>query len=164
MSKISVISFALNILLYILISIPILVICKNKKIFKNRNSFLLAICIGTIIEIFLSLIIYKFPNIIFSTLVNVQGIINYSVFISKIIFSTSSLIAVKILIPALLINRHKNIQKLLTVQLLITLIFCTIGFFYKKTVGFLFGFPVSDIVIFTMNIFIFFKELRHKNN
>lgn len=163
MSKISIVSFGLNMLLYLLISIPILVISKNKKIYKTKNNFILSICIGTIIEIVLSILIYKFPGFIFSRFVSTPGIINYSIFISKIIFSTSSLIAVKILVPTLLINRHKTVKKLLVTYLIVTIVFCTIGFLYRKTVGFLFGFPISDLVIFAINSIIIFKEFRHNS-
>jgi len=164
MSKISLMSFGLNILIYILISLPILCISKDKKIFKNKNTFILAVCIGTIIEIILSLMIYSFPNRIFSAFTNTSGIVNYSVFISKIIFSTSSLIAIKILVPSWLINQHKNTKRILAAELLLTIAFCAIGFLYKKTVGFLFGFPTSDMVIFIINIVIVFKEFKHQKN
>lgn len=163
MSKISVVSFGLNMLLYLLISIPILVISRNKKIYKTKNNFLLSICIGTIIEIVLSILIYKLPGFIFSRFVSTPGIINYSIFISKIVFSTSSLIAIKILVPFLIINQHKTVRKLLGTYLLVTIAFCTIGFLYKKTVGFLFGFPISDLVIFSLNSVIIFKEFRRKS-
>ena len=157
MSKISIISFLLNILLYIFISLPVLVIGHNKKIFSRKKNYILSICTATIIEIVLSLIIYNFPYSIFSIFTTTQGIINYSVFISKILFSTSSLIAVKILVPALLIHLHKNYKKIFFIHFSIIILFCILGFLFKKTVGFLFGFPLSDMVVCIIDFVILVK-------
>ena len=162
MSKVSFTSFALNILLYTLISIPILIMSQKKGIYKSKKNYILSICLGTILEIILSLIIYNFPYQIFGLFVSTQGIVNYSVFISRIIFSTSSLISLKFLVPSLLIHLHKKAGNYMMIQIIIMVVFCAIGFLLKKTVGFLFGFPIADLVIFIMNLYTIRKIFKKK--
>lgn len=157
------ISILLNILIYFLMIIPVLIISSRKKIYNNRATFILNVCLATIIDILLSLLIYKYSEKIFRLFSKKFGIINYSVFISRIIFSTTSLFAVKIFAYTLLINKHKSIKKLLKFNTILLLALCLFGKIIKGTSGFYLAFPITDIIMYIIGIVVMYNTYKKTN-
>lgn len=157
MNPIQIQAIFLNLIVYIIMIFPIIIVCLNKKIFATKKTFFYSLICCTILEIFLSAILYIFSNEIFSIFTNTKGIINFSVYSSKILFISSSLYSLKILIPSYLYNKKK--QKKLAILVLskiaITTI-CIITFYIIfNTKGFLFAFPICDFIfyiIYLLNI------------
>ncbi len=156
------ISILLNIFVYFVMIIPVLIISSREKIYKNRVKFILNVCLATIIEILLSLLMYKYSEKIFGIFSKKFGIINYSVFISRFIFSTSSLFAVRIFAYTLLINKNKPIKKLLIFNTSLLVALCIFGIITKGTVGFYFAFPITDIVMYIISIVTMYNIYKTK--
>lgn len=153
----------LNLIVYIILILPILLIISNKKIYKNKTRFTFIISCITIIEIILSLLIHIFSKNIFSIFSKTPGIINYAVYASKIIFITSTLYAIKFLIPAFLYNykksilTHKKTTILFLSKIVVNLLFIILGFIVFSTKGALYAFPICDFIYYLIYIVIFIR-------
>lgn len=157
MNTIQIQALALNLIIYLLMIFPLILVSLNKKIYTTKKSFLSSLIYCTILEVFLSAILYMFSNNIFSLFTSKNGIINYAVYSSKILFISSSLYALKILIPANIYNQNKQ-KKLATfvctkIAVTIFLIFILYSLFNTK--GILFSFPVCDFIFYI----IYFLEI-----
>ena len=157
MNSIYLISLLFNFTIYICLLIPPTIYCINRKFFQNKASFFVALCSATLLEIFFSLILYINSHQIFSFFTDVQGIINTSYYISRIIFSTSSFYALKIFTPALLINKKKNIRLYMLFNIILSISFMVIGFIIHNFSGFLIAIPISDILCYMLDIYIIIR-------
>lgn len=157
MNEIQIKGLFLNLLIYIIIITPVIIISLNKRNYSTRKNFLSTLISCTILEIILSLILYLFPEKIFSIFTNTTGIINFAVYASKILFIFSSLFAIKIIMPAYLINANKKITILVLSKIVITIISCITFYFIFSTKGFLFAFPICDLIFY---IIYFLKIIR----
>ena len=112
MTEIQLTGLFLNFIIYLIMIFPVIIISLNKKNYENKNHFISIVIFSFIIEIILSFSLYKFSPNIFSFFSNTPGIVNYSVYASKILFISSSLFGIKILFPVYLIqnNMKKNQQ------------------------------------------------------
>ncbi len=134
----------LNLIIYLII------ISLNKKIYISKQQFFTTIIYCTLLEISLSLILYIFPKDIFSTFTKTTGIINFAIYSSKILFISSSLFALKILIPAYLYNQNKKKKLAILVlsKIAITIISIIILYIKFNTKGILFSIPICDFIFY----------------
>ena len=106
MTEIQLTGLFLNFIIYLIMIFPVIIISLNKKNYENKNHFISIVIFSFIIEIILSFSLYKFSPNIFSFFSNTPGIVNYSVYASKILFISSSLFGIKILFPIYLIQNN----------------------------------------------------------
>ncbi len=154
MNTIQIQALLINLIIYLFMTTPVMAVSLNKKIYTTKKTFISSLFYCTIFEIIFSTILYIFPNAIFSLFTKKTGIINYAIYSSKIIFMSSSLFALKILIPANLYNQNK-IKKVATfiftkIAILIVLIFIFYNLFNTK--GILFSFPICDFIFYVIYI------------
>ena len=159
MDNIYFISLLFNFAIYICLLIPPTIYSINKKVFKNKTNFFVSLCSATLLETFFSLVLYVNSHQIFSFFTNVQGIINTSYYISRIVFSTSSFYALKIFTPALMMNRKRNIRPYLFFNVILSISFMAIGYLVRGFSGFLIAIPISDIVGYILDIYIIIKTV-----
>lgn len=145
MNEVQIKSIFLNLIIYIVMISPIIIISTNKNFFTSKRKFLSTLIYCTFLEIALSFILFLFPERIFSLFTNTLGVINFSIYASKILFIASSLFALKIIVPAYL-NQTKKITILVLSKIVINIIFCIIFYTIFSIKGFLFAFPVCDFI------------------
>lgn len=157
MNLIQIQALTLNLIIYLFMIIPIIIASLNKKIYTSKNNFFTGLVYCTIFEVFISAIIYIFPNNIFSLFTKKTGIINYAIYSSKILFISSSLSALKILVPASLCNKNKikKVATLVCTKIAILIILMSILYIIFNTKGFLFSFPICDFIFYI----IYFLEI-----
>ena len=145
----------LNLIIYLIMIFPLIIISLNKKIYISKQQFFTTIIYCTLLEISLSLILYIFPKDIFSTFTKTTGIINFAIYSSKILFISSSLFALKILIPAYLYNQNKKKKLAILVlsKIAITIISIIILYIKFNTKGILFSIPICDFIFYIIYIF-----------
>lgn len=148
-----------NFILYLILILPIIIITSKKNIYSSTNDLLKAILLSLVIESFLSSIIYVFGKNIFSLFIKTQGIINYAVYASKIIFITSPFYGIKFLIPAYIFqkNKSKKTTILFFSKIVVNIIFIFIGIALFSNKGMLFSIPLCDIIYYIIYITIFIK-------
>lgn len=144
----------LNLIIYLIMIFPLIIISLNKKIYISKKQFFTTIIYCTLLEISLSLILYIFPKDIFSTFTKTTGIINFAIYSSKILFISSSLFALKILIPAYLYNQNKKKKLAILVlsKIAITIISIIILYIKFNTKGILFSIPICDFIFYIIYI------------
>lgn len=162
MTKIQITGLFLNFIIYLIMIFPIVIISLNKKNYKNKNHFIFVTIFSFIIEIVLSFILYKFSKNIFSLFSSTSGIVNYAVYASKILFISSSLYGLKILIPAFLIqnNMKKKSAILVFSKIAVLFIFILIGYNLFNFKGILFALPISDLIFYIIYIIVFLNIIR----
>lgn len=163
MGRIHIIGLFLNFIIYLLMVVPVFFILFNKSIYENKKKFISFLCIGTLIEIFLSCVLYIFSRSIFSVFSKTTGIINYAVYASKILFITSSLYAVKYLIPSYIWkteNKNKKTAILVLSKIAVNILFIFLGYILFNTKGILYSFPVCDLIYCIIYLKIFLKIIR----
>lgn len=162
MNNIQITGLLLNLIIYILMLIPLIFLCFYKKNYKSKNSFILILLISFIIEIFFSVFLYNFSKNIFSIFTSTKGAINYAVYSSKILFISSSLYGIKILIPAYLL--HNNMKKksaiLVLSKIAVSILFIFIGYIFFNFKGILFSIPLCDLLFYAIYIYVFLKIIR----
>lgn len=146
-----------NLIIYVIFILPLIISFFSKNIFENKKNVSIAIAISTIIEAFLSFILYKYSYSIFSLFTAKEGIINLSVFISRIIFLDSSLYGIKILLPVFLIKRNKKTVIFIFLKITVTVVLSIIGYCFLAIPGLLYSFPLCNI-IFDIIFIILFKK------
>ena len=147
---------------YLILIMPSIIICFNKKYFIDRKKFN-NILIGNIIyNIILSMCFYLFYEKIFNIFNLDQGIINYAIYSGKIIFMASSLFAVKYLIPGYIYHtKNKKISIIFAIAKIIdTLICMIIGYYLFSQKGILFAIPVADIIYYIAYTYCYLKVFR----
>lgn len=144
----------LNLIIYLIMIFPLIIISLNKKIYISKQQFFTTIIYCTLLEISLSLILYIFPKDIFSTFTKTTGIINFAIYSSKILFISSSLFALKILIPTYLYNQNKKKKLAILVlsKIAITIISIIILYIKFNTKGILFSIPICDFIFYIIYI------------
>lgn len=165
MNKIQLYALILNLIIYIIMIFPIIIISRRKSIYKNKKKFITYLIFTIILEIILSLIIYTFPKKIFSIFTAKTGIINYAVYASKILFISSSLYGIKILIPTFIYYNNLKIKSKKTAifllsKIAVTLILIFIGYNLFNTKGMLYAFPLSDLIYYIIYIIFFLNIIR----
>lgn len=157
--KIQIYGLLSNLIAYILMIIPIIIISFNKSNYISKSNLIKSLLIITTIEIILSSLLYTFSRNIFSLFIKTSGIINYAVYASKILFIVSSLYGIKYLIPIYMFN--KNNQKKATIifisKIVANIVFIFIGYNLFSTKGILFSFPLCDLIYYVIYIYIFIK-------
>lgn len=149
MNEVQIKALFFNLIIYIVMISPIIIISTNSRFFASKKKFLSTLIYCTLLEIALSFILFLFPEKIFSLFTNIKGIINFAVYASKILFISSSLFAIKITVPTYLrINKNKKITILVLSKIVITIILCTFLYFIFNTKGLLFAIPICDFVFF----------------
>lgn len=151
MNEVQIKGLFLNLIIYTVMITPVIVVSLNKKFFTTKKKFLTTLIYCTFLEIALSFIVFLIPEKIFSLFTHKNGIVNFSVYASKIIFISSSLFALKVLIPAYL-NQTKKITIFVLSKIVITVAFCIIFYILFSTKGFLFAFPICDFIFYIICI------------
>lgn len=152
----------INLIIYIILITPSLIICFLKKAFSTRKNFNNILIINIIITIFLSLIFYLFYESILNSLPLDQGVINYAIYAGKIIFISSSLYPLKYLIPVYFFNnKNKKASILLAFAKIIDTFICMfLGYLLFNTKGILFGIPFADIIYYLAYLYLYLKVFR----
>ena len=152
----------INLIIYIILIAPSLIICFFKKAFSTRKNFNNILIINIIITIFLSLIFYLFYESILNSLPLDQGVINYAIYAGKIIFISSSLYPLKYLIPVYFFNnKNKKASIVLAIAKIIDTFICMfLGYLLFNTKGILFGIPFADIIYYLAYIYLYLKVFR----
>lgn len=150
MNTIQLKALFLNLIIYLITITPLILISLNKKIYSTKKSFFSGLIYCTFLEILISVVFYIFAENIFSIFSNTSGIINYAVYSSRILFISSSLFAIKILIPAYLYNQKqiKKVVILVISKITTTAILAIILFVIFSTKGILFAFPICDFIFY----------------
>ncbi len=151
MNEVQIKALFLNLIFYIIMTFPIIIVSLNKKNFSTKKNFLSTLIYCTIFEIILSAILYLFSEKIFSIFTNITGVINFAVYASKILFISSSLFALKIIIPVYL-KQTKKITIFILSKIVITIISCIILYTLFNIKGLLFAFPVCDFIFYIIYI------------
>lgn len=160
MNKIQISALTLNFIIYIIMISPILYISLKKSIYTKKKKFIFNLIISTIIEIILSIILYNFSKQIFSIFSNTQGIINYAIYASKIIFISSSLYSLKILLPIYIYKNEKKSAILFISKIAVNLILIFIGYNFFNTKGILYSLPICDLIYYIIYLLIFLNIIR----
>lgn len=147
----------LNLIIYIIMIFPIILVLFKKSIYKNKKTLLTNLIFITILEVGLSIILYLFSKYVFSIFANTSGIINYAIFASKIIFISSSLYGIKFLIPAFLYKFDKKTTILFLSKIVVNLIFIFIAYNLFSTKGALYSLPICDFIYYIIYIILFIK-------
>lgn len=148
MNEVQIKALFFNLIIYIVMISPIIIISTNSRFFASKKKFLSTLIYCTLLEIALSFILFLFPEKIFSLFTNIKGIINFAVYASKILFISSSLFAFEIIVPVYLKNKNRKITILVLSKIVITIILCTFLYFIFNTKGLLFAIPICDFVFF----------------
>lgn len=161
MNEIKIIGLFLNLILYIIIILPIIILVFNKQIYRNKKTLIKSLVFVTILEILFSFIIYALAEKIFSIFTQSSGIINYAVYASKIIFITSSLYGIKFLLPAYLFYSLPSERKKTTILFLskivvniISILICQILFGTKIA---LYSICIYDFIYYIIYLILFIK-------
>lgn len=161
MGRIHIIGLFLNFIIYLLMVVPVFFILFNKSIYENKKKFISFLCVGTLIEIFLSCVLYIFSRSIFSIFSKTTGIVNYAVYASKILFISSSLYAVKYLIPSYILKtENKKTAILVLSKIAVNILFIFLGYILFNTKGILYSFPICDLIYCIYYLKIFLKIIR----
>lgn len=161
MDRIHLIGLFLNFIIYFLMLIPVFFILFNNSIYENKKKFLSFLCISTLIEIFLSCIIYIFPKSIFSIFTKTNGIINYAAYSSRILFISSSLYGIKFLVPYYIWKvKNKKTAILVLSKIAVNILFIFLGYIWFNTKGILYSFPICDSIYCIIYLKIFLKIIR----
>lgn len=162
MSKIQISGLFINFIIYLIMIFPIILISLNKNIYQNKNHFILTSIFVLILETILSLILYTFSKNIFSIFSNTSGVVNYAIYASKILFMSSSLYGIKILIPAFLF--HNSMKKksaiLVLSKIAVLILFIVLGYNIFNFKGILFALPISDLIFYIIYIVKFLNIIR----
>lgn len=162
MNKIQLHGLILNFIIYVIITLPLIILTCKKSIFKNKKIFTLYFTFSVLIETVLSIILYIFSENIFSLFTNIPGVINYCVYSSKILFICASLYPALFLIPFYIVkntNSNKKTTILVLSKIVVHIIFIFIGYILFSNKGILFSFPLCDFIYFIIYIISFLKIL-----
>lgn len=157
--KIQVLGLILNLIIYVLMIAPIIIVSFNKKIYTTKKILIKSLIILITIEIIFSIFLYLFSRNIFSFFVKTSGIINYAIYASKILFITSSLYPIKYLIPMYFYNKNytKKTTILFSLKIVVNILFMILGYIIFSNKGFLFSFPICDFIFYIIYIALFIK-------
>ena len=158
-------SFKIIVFTYIIFFIPLIIFLLNRKNYKSKKNIYKISFYSILYGILTSSIFYIVPKKFFSFFTNVNGIINFCSYASKIIFITSSIIGIQIII-LLFFYFQKQIKKtailfLLKTAVLAILILILYNLYHIT--GFLYAIPISDIVFLLIELYVLNKSFL-KNN
>ena len=162
MDKIQIYGLIINLIIYFLITLPIEILSFINKIYKNQKKFILVLYLSIIYSVITSILLYSFPYKIFSIFTSTKGIINYGVYAFKILFISSSLYTIKILIPKYLSYnlKTKKIAIFKISKIALTILFSIISYLLFNTKGILFTIPIIDFIYSIIYIFLLFKNIK----
>ena len=154
MNSIQIHGLILNLIIYVIMIFPIILLSFKKSIYKNKKDLAFFVLISVFVESFFSFFIYKWGKNIFYLFSDVTGIVNYAHYASRILFITSSLFGIKIFIPAYLVKVQgtKKTVILLSSKITVNIILCFIGYICFNTKGILYAFPICDILFYAVYI------------
>ena len=162
MDKIQIYGLIINLIIYFLITLPIEILSFINKIYKNQKKFILVLYLSIIYSVITSVLLYSFPYKIFSIFTSTKGIINYGVYAFKILFISSSLYSIKILIPKYISCnfKTKKIAIFKISKIALTILFSIISCLLFNTKGILFTIPIIDFIYSIIYIFLLFKNIK----
>ena len=154
MNSVQIHGLILNLIVYLIMIFPIIILSFKKSIYKSKKDLVFFVLISIFIESFFSFLIYSFGKNIFSFFTATTGVINYAYYASRILFITSSLFGIKILIPAYLniVQGTKKTVTLILLKITVNIILCFIGYICFNTKGFLYAFPVCEFIFYIIYI------------
>lgn len=156
LNQVQIYGLFLNLIIYIIIVSPIILVSFRKSIYESKEKFIHSLIYSNILGIGLSVIFHIFSEEIFSFFTNISGIVNYAVYASKIIFITSSLYSLKILLPSYLFIKHNKKTAILVLsKIAVNLILIFIGYSLFNTKGILYSFPICDFIYYIIYIKLF---------
>lgn len=161
-----ILGIMLNFIIYIIMIIPIVLISLNTKIYNNRKNFISSLLLTFIFEILFSLFLYCFSKEIFSIFPVQKGTVNYAIYASKILFISSSLYGIKILIPAYLFQKKdaKKSAILVLSKIAVSIIFIFIAYSIFNVKGILYSLPICDLIFYVIYILYFNNYLKSNLN
>lgn len=160
MNTVQIQGLFLNFIIYFVMIFPLILLSFKKSIYKTSKSFILTLIIATSCEIFFSILFHTFSREFFSIFSKTPGVINYAVYASKILFITSSLYSIKVLIPAYLIKNNKKTAILVFSKIAVNLILIFFGYYLFNNKGILYSFPICDLIFYIIYSIIFLKIIR----
>lgn len=147
----------LNLIIYFFLLLPLLIMLFSKKLYIDKKSAIRLTSFAIIVEVFLSALLYKFSRNIFSFFNSSTGIVNISVFISRIVFLSASLYPLKILLPAYLFKSNKKTVILVLSKITVNIVLFFLGYVLLSNVGILYSFPICDLIYYTIYVVLFIK-------
>lgn len=161
LTKIQINGLFLNLIIYLIMIAPIVLISFKKSIYESKQKFVLFSIILTFIETLASIILYNFSKNIFLFFTDITGIINYAVYSSKILFISSSFYTLKILLPIYIAKKDiKKAATLVLSKIATNLILIIIGYNLFDTKGLLYSFPICDIIYYIIYFKVFLNVFR----
>ena len=154
MNSVQIHGLILNLIVYLIMIFPIIILSFKKSIYKSKKDLVFFVLISIFIESFFSFLIYSFGKNIFSFFTATTGVINYAYYASRILFITSSLFGIKILIPAYLniVQGTKKTVTLILLKITVNIILCFIGYICFNTKGLLYAFPICEFIFYIVYI------------
>ncbi len=151
----------LNLIIYIIMILPIIFISLKKSIYSSKSSLVFYLILSILLETILSIILYIFSTNIFSFFTSIIGVINYAVYASKILFISSSLYGLKIILPAYIFQKNRKKTTILVLsKIAVNLIFIFIGYSIFSTKGILYSIPICDIIYYIIYLKFFLNIFR----
>ena len=148
----------LNLIIYLFLLLPLFIMLFSKKLYSDKKSAVRFTSIAILIEVLLSAVLYKFSRNIFSFFNSSTGIVNISVFISRIVFLSSSLYPLKVFIPAYLFKSNKKTVILILSKITANIVLFFLGYILLSNVGILYSFPICDLIYYIIYVVLFIKS------
>lgn len=151
-------SFLCNLIIYLVLSIPVLSFIKIIGI-NTKKTAVYTLVASCVIEVFLFSILYMFPEKIFSIYPVKEGVKSTSRFISRIIFICGSLNGFALVIPIFLFNQGQKKRIIILVLSKIITLLVTFFILFKalSIETALFSIPCFDFIFDILLIILFFK-------
>lgn len=161
MKEYQLFSIFLDFCLYIIALIPTWISLFFYKNYLSKKKFLNMNYLTILIEIFIFIIIYSFPNLISSLITQKVNIQNYMMYSFKILFILSSISTIHYTIPIFLYKETKNLKYfLLFILKLLYIPIMLINFYIFNTKGLLFSVPLCDLFYSFYLIILFIKKTK----
>lgn len=164
LNRVQIYGLVLNLIIYIIMILPIIFISLRKSIYKSEKNFICGLIFSILTCAILSIIFYSFSKNIFSLFTTTTGIINYASYASKILFISSSLYAIKILVPAYFFKtnflENKKTAILILSKIAVNFILILTGNAIFNTKGILYSFPICDFIYYIIYIKLFLNIIR----
>ena len=148
----------LNLIVYLFFLFPTFIILFRKNFYSSKKTAIYYISASVLLEVALSIVLYKFSRNIFSLFTTSTDIINISVFISRIVFLDASLFPLKILLPAYNFKSNKKTVILVLSKITANIILFFLGYALLANMGILYSFPICDFIFYIIYIIIFARS------
>lgn len=148
----------INVIVYFILIIPIIFIFFYKKTYSSKKQTMYFLAISFIIETLISILMYHFSYEMFSLFTKSTGLVNLCVFCFRMLFLDSPVFGIKILLPAYLINKNKKTVILVLSKITVNLLIALLGYLLFNSAGFLYSFPLCDLIYYVLYIILFAKN------